>query len=50
MSGVREALADDLDTPRAVALLDEWAARASGSGEGAEVVRELVDARLGLRL
>jgi L-cysteine:1D-myo-inositol 2-amino-2-deoxy-alpha-D-glucopyranoside ligase len=48
---VRDALADDLDTPTVVQLLDDWAARsAPGSGGGAGVVRALVDARLGVLL
>ena len=47
---VRAALADDLDTPRAVAHLDDWAATANGDGAGGQLVRDLVDARLGLLL
>ncbi len=48
---VRAALAVDLDTPRALQLLDDWALGwHPGDGSGASVVRELVDARLGLRL
>ena len=51
VSDVRTALADDLDTPRAVAVLDAWAEDpAGGDGSGAEVVRDLVDARLGIAL
>jgi L-cysteine:1D-myo-inositol 2-amino-2-deoxy-alpha-D-glucopyranoside ligase len=45
---VREALADDLDTPSAVAAVDAWAAGSHGDGSGAAVVRDLLDARLGL--
>ncbi len=48
---VRDALADDLDAPRALALLDAWAGTpADGDGDGASLVRDLVDARLGVDL
>ena len=48
---VRGALAADLDTPRALRLLDDWALGwHPGDGSGAPVVRDLVDARLGLTL
>ena len=51
---VREALADDLDAPRALAALDRWAAGAGEAGTGesgaGDVVRRLVDARLGVLL
>ena len=48
---VRGALAADLDTPRALRLLDDWALGwHPGDGAGAAVVRDLVDARLGLTL
>ncbi len=47
---VREAMADDLDAPAAVAAVDAWAAGSHGDGTGAEVVRDLLDARLGLLL
>ena len=48
---VRGALAVDLDTPRALRLLDDWALGwHPGDGAGASVVRDLVDARLGLTL
>ena len=49
-TAVREALADDLDAPRALALLDEWATGPGEDGSGAELVRDLVDARLGILL
>jgi L-cysteine:1D-myo-inositol 2-amino-2-deoxy-alpha-D-glucopyranoside ligase len=51
LDAVRVALADDLDAPGAVAAVDrsavEWSA---GDGTGAELVRQLVDARLGITL
>ncbi len=51
VSGVRSALAIDLDTPRALALVDEWAdGWHAGDGSGAQLVRDLLDARLGLLL
>jgi L-cysteine:1D-myo-inositol 2-amino-2-deoxy-alpha-D-glucopyranoside ligase len=51
VAAVRTALADDLDTPRAVQLLDDWAdGDRRGDGAGGQTVRELVDARLGLLL
>ncbi len=47
---VRSALADDLDAPAALAVLDEWAETAPGDGDGAELVRAVLDARLGVVL
>ena len=48
---VRAALAVDLDTPRALRLLDDWALGwHPGDGAGAPVVRALLDARLGIDL
>ena len=47
---VRAALADDLDAPRALAAVDAWAAGEPGDGSGARLVRDLVDARLGILL
>jgi L-cysteine:1D-myo-inositol 2-amino-2-deoxy-alpha-D-glucopyranoside ligase len=53
---VRDRLADDLDTPGALAALDAWADAVGGdptpTGEAGagEAVRDLVDARLGIRL
>ncbi|WPF67202.1 MULTISPECIES: cysteine--1-D-myo-inosityl 2-amino-2-deoxy-alpha-D-glucopyranoside ligase [unclassified Corynebacterium] len=46
---VRERLADDLDTPGALAALDEWARTCSDEGQGSAVVAA-VDALLGVRL
>ena len=48
---VRAALAQDLDTPRVVTLLDDWAdGWHRGDGSGADIVRALLDARLGVLL
>lgn len=54
LAGVRAALADDLDTPRALALVDAWAdlslAGTAVPVEGAPgVVARMVDALLGVR-
>jgi L-cysteine:1D-myo-inositol 2-amino-2-deoxy-alpha-D-glucopyranoside ligase len=56
LGGVRERLADDLDAPGALAVVDAWAeavlaaaAPAAGSA-GAGLVRDTVDALLGVRL
>jgi L-cysteine:1D-myo-inositol 2-amino-2-deoxy-alpha-D-glucopyranoside ligase len=50
LSAVRAALADDLDTPRALALVDAWGAR-EGDDKGAPaLVRDVVDALLGVAL
>jgi L-cysteine:1D-myo-inositol 2-amino-2-deoxy-alpha-D-glucopyranoside ligase len=55
LAGVRAAVADDLDTPRALALVDAWAERAvAGVDEPVEgapgVVARTIDALLGIRL
>src|SRR5690606_38476389 len=58
LAELRAALADDLDAPRAVAAVDDWAHRAlapgrdtSGDEEGApRVVARAVTALLGVRL
>ena len=47
---VRAALADDLDAPGALAGVDAWAAGEPGDGSGADLVRALLDARLGVTL
>jgi L-cysteine:1D-myo-inositol 2-amino-2-deoxy-alpha-D-glucopyranoside ligase len=50
---VRRHLADDLDAPCALDAVDHWAraARCSdGDGSGADAVRDLLDARLGIVL
>ncbi len=53
--GVREALAEDLDAPRALAALQRWALATNEGVDRSEpgagdVVRRLVDARLGVLL
>jgi L-cysteine:1D-myo-inositol 2-amino-2-deoxy-alpha-D-glucopyranoside ligase len=55
LTGLRERLADDLDSPGAIALVDEWAARTlAGEGEQEEeaprIVSDAVDALLGVAL
>jgi L-cysteine:1D-myo-inositol 2-amino-2-deoxy-alpha-D-glucopyranoside ligase len=51
VSTVRAALAHDLDTPGVVKLLDDWAEGwHRGDGSGAQLVRDLLDARLGVLL
>jgi L-cysteine:1D-myo-inositol 2-amino-2-deoxy-alpha-D-glucopyranoside ligase len=60
VAGLRAALADDLDTPRALAVVDAWAEAALASGEATDpeatdpdapgLVARAVDALLGLRL
>ncbi len=54
VAAVRRALAQDLDAPAALAAVDAWAvagsADESGDGRGADVVRRLLDARLGILL
>jgi L-cysteine:1D-myo-inositol 2-amino-2-deoxy-alpha-D-glucopyranoside ligase len=50
VAAVRTALADDLDAPAALAAVDVWAAAAPGDGSGADLVRDLLDARLGILL
>jgi L-cysteine:1D-myo-inositol 2-amino-2-deoxy-alpha-D-glucopyranoside ligase len=54
LAGLRAALSDDLDTPRALSVVDAWAEGALG-GENADpdapaLVARAVDALLGLRL
>jgi L-cysteine:1D-myo-inositol 2-amino-2-deoxy-alpha-D-glucopyranoside ligase len=54
LDGVREALADDLDSPRALAVVDAWvAAQEQGGGgdpDAPHLVRDVVDALLGIAL
>ncbi len=47
---VRRALADDLDAPAALAAVDAWAGDEPGDGSGADLVRTVLDARLGILL
>ena len=47
---VRAALADDLDTPRALAAVDAWATEGGPDAAAPAAVRDLVDALLGVRL
>jgi L-cysteine:1D-myo-inositol 2-amino-2-deoxy-alpha-D-glucopyranoside ligase len=55
LAGVRERLADDLDSPGAIALVDAWAAASLAAGgqveeEAPRIVRDAVDALLGVAL
>ena len=48
VSRMRDAIADDLDAPRVVEVVDEWVA--SQPSEGDSAVAQLVDALLGVNL
>jgi L-cysteine:1D-myo-inositol 2-amino-2-deoxy-alpha-D-glucopyranoside ligase len=52
LTAMRERLADDLDAPGAIAVVDEWAAdAASGAARGSgELVSRAIDALLGIAL
>jgi len=52
LAALRQRLADDLDTPGAIAVIDEWAAAAvAGQARGSgTLVRDAVDALLGIAL
>jgi L-cysteine:1D-myo-inositol 2-amino-2-deoxy-alpha-D-glucopyranoside ligase len=51
VESVRAALAEDLDTPAVIGLVDAWAEEGrSADGSGAALVRDLLDARLGVLL
>ena len=58
LAGVRARLRDDLDAPGALAVVDRWADRCSPTRRpiklrdvfGARLVRDTVDALLGIRL
>jgi L-cysteine:1D-myo-inositol 2-amino-2-deoxy-alpha-D-glucopyranoside ligase len=54
LNAVRESLANDLDTPAVLAVVDAWAEAAlSGSGDDTDapaLMSRMVDARLGIRL
>ncbi|MCW5950945.1 MAG: hypothetical protein KIT69_01610 [Propionibacteriaceae bacterium] len=50
LTGVRAALRDDLDAPRALVLMDEWASAAgSGDPQAPRRVAAVLDALLGVR-
>jgi L-cysteine:1D-myo-inositol 2-amino-2-deoxy-alpha-D-glucopyranoside ligase len=53
LGGVRERLADDLDAPGALAVIDGWADAVLAAAPGppdARLVRDTVDALLGIAL
>jgi L-cysteine:1D-myo-inositol 2-amino-2-deoxy-alpha-D-glucopyranoside ligase len=54
LTAVRERLADDLDTPGALAVVDAWAdaalGDAGGDADAPRLVASTVDALLGIRL
>jgi L-cysteine:1D-myo-inositol 2-amino-2-deoxy-alpha-D-glucopyranoside ligase len=52
LAALRERLADDLDAPGAIAVVDEWAAAATAgqAGDSGPFVRSTVDALLGIAL
>jgi L-cysteine:1D-myo-inositol 2-amino-2-deoxy-alpha-D-glucopyranoside ligase len=50
LAAVRAAIADDLDTPAALAALDAWCAAEGSDSAGPELVRATVDALLGIDL
>jgi L-cysteine:1D-myo-inositol 2-amino-2-deoxy-alpha-D-glucopyranoside ligase len=54
LAGVREALGDNLDAPRALAVIDHWAGAAlaapAGDSPDAALVAQAADALLGVRL
>jgi L-cysteine:1D-myo-inositol 2-amino-2-deoxy-alpha-D-glucopyranoside ligase len=50
LTAVRAALAHDLDTPAALALVDDWATAAGTDATAPALVRETVDALLGVSL
>ena len=50
VTAVRAALADDLDTPAALALVDAWCSAEGDDAAAPALVRDLVDALLGVAL
>jgi L-cysteine:1D-myo-inositol 2-amino-2-deoxy-alpha-D-glucopyranoside ligase len=50
LAGVRAALYEDLDTPRALELVDAWAASAGDDAAAPGLLRDVVDALLGVAL
>ncbi|MGC4155050.1 MAG: hypothetical protein QM628_18670, partial [Propionicimonas sp.] len=50
LAGIRAALRDDLEAPRALVLMDEWASAAgTGDPEAPARVTVILDALLGVR-
>jgi L-cysteine:1D-myo-inositol 2-amino-2-deoxy-alpha-D-glucopyranoside ligase len=50
VAAVREALADDVDTPAALALVDGWCSSAGDDPSAPALVADVVDALLGVAL
>jgi L-cysteine:1D-myo-inositol 2-amino-2-deoxy-alpha-D-glucopyranoside ligase len=50
LSAVREALYDDLDAPTALAAVDAWCAAEGHDQDAPALVRQVVDALLGVAL
>jgi L-cysteine:1D-myo-inositol 2-amino-2-deoxy-alpha-D-glucopyranoside ligase len=50
LTDLRAALADDLDTPAALALVDTWCAAAGDDAHAPALVAQAVDALLGVAL
>jgi L-cysteine:1D-myo-inositol 2-amino-2-deoxy-alpha-D-glucopyranoside ligase len=50
LASVRAALADDLDTPTALELVDAWAARSGDDRDAPALVRNAIDALIGVQL
>jgi L-cysteine:1D-myo-inositol 2-amino-2-deoxy-alpha-D-glucopyranoside ligase len=50
LDAVRERMADDLDAPGALAVIDDWAATGSAADGSGGLVGDTVDALLGIRL
>ncbi|HEY1626197.1 MAG TPA: cysteine--1-D-myo-inosityl 2-amino-2-deoxy-alpha-D-glucopyranoside ligase [Streptosporangiaceae bacterium] len=50
LAGIRAAMRDDLDAPRAVAAVDRWASEQGTDTSAPGLVRQTVDALLGVRL
>ena len=50
LAAVRQALADDLDTPAALRAVDRWCAADGGDADASRRVSDLVDALLGVQV
>ncbi|GII51772.1 L-cysteine:1D-myo-inositol 2-amino-2-deoxy-alpha-D-glucopyranoside ligase [Planotetraspora thailandica] len=50
LEGVRQRIADDLDAPGALAVIDAWAAAEGGDADAPALVRDVADALLGVAL